>query len=79
MSNGEGDYKIIGRTHIDRWNPDLQATESGWKLTVLWQATKTIIPVFVADADYNATNVDSAIRQAGYLDNSIGQLGGASG
>jgi hypothetical protein len=71
-------YTIESRIHLTRWDPAKQQAVAGWEVTALWAATGTRLPVFIPDDQYNAANVDAAIRQAGYKDEEIGALGASS-
>lgn len=69
------EYTIVARAQIAKWDNTLQTTVEGWQLDVRWTTSGTILRVFVPLDKYNPTNVDAAIRQAGYLDDEIGRLG----
>lgn len=75
MSTPQPDYSIISRAQVTKWDQQLQQAIDGWQLDVRWTSTGTILRVFVALPDYNATNVDAAIRTAGALDDQIARLG----
>lgn len=69
-------YAIISRVHVNRWDDDLQRAVPGWDIKARWNATGTILPVFIPDAAYTAANVDTFIRAAGAKDEQIHNLGG---
>lgn len=71
-------YTILQRVHRNQYDAATDTVIPGWALTVRWGATGTVIPVFVPDADYTPPGVDTAIRQAGTLDDQIERLGGAA-
>lgn len=73
------DYTILTRTHIDKYDPNVQTVVSGWQLKVQWGNTGTILSVFVPDTVYTTDNVDALIRQQGDLDDQVGALGAPSG
>lgn len=68
-------YRIVSRVHVNRWSDELQSAVPGWELRALWIATGTVLPVFVADVNYTAENVDRLIRAAGRTDEQIHGLG----
>ena len=77
MSAQPPEYTIRARRHIDKWDNALGQTVGGWDILAHWTRTGTILPVFVPDEQYNPTNIDALIRQAGYLDDEIARLGGS--
>lgn len=76
MSTETQAYAIVSRVHVNRWSDDLQRAVPGWDIKARWNATGTILPVFVPDAAYTAPNVDTLIRAAGAKDEQIHNLGG---
>lgn len=79
MSTPQPEYTWISRTHVTKWVAAQQAAVDGWELRVTWNPTGTVLDLFVPDQAYNPTNVDSIIRQAGYLENDMQKLGGTGG
>lgn len=69
-------YRIVSRVHVNQWSNELQQAVPGWDIRAVWIRTGTTLPVFVADANYTAENVDAAIRHAGAIDEQIHALGG---
>lgn len=72
---GTETFRILSKTHVNRWNQNLQTAEPGWDIKALWVSTGTTIPVFVPDSQYTAENVDQAIRHLGALDERVHALG----
>ncbi len=68
-------YAIVSRTILNRWDPEKLEAVEGWEIRARWASTGTLLKVFVPAATYNATEVDTAIRAAGHLDDQIGALG----
>jgi hypothetical protein len=68
-------YTVIDTIQRNAWNDQLQQAQEGWQVRARWEATGTLLSVFVPDAAYNPTNVDAAIRQAGYKDEQVHSLG----
>ena len=59
-------YTIIGTpVHKSQWNDQLQTVQTGWQIMGRWNATGTIIPVFVADGLDLSSTADTLIRQQG--------------
>lgn len=79
MSTPEGDYTPLDRTQLTKWDQTRQQAVEGWQVRARWHRTGTVLTVFVPLESYNATNVDAAIRQAGYADEEVGRLGGSGG
>jgi len=71
-----GTYRILSRVHVNQWDDQLQTAVPGWQVLALWLSTGTVLPVFVADSHYDATNLDTLIRAAGAKDDQIHALGG---
>lgn len=79
MSMQPAEYTWISRTHVTRWDSARQQAVDGVECIVRWNRTGTVLPVFVPDQEYNPTNVDVLIRQAGYRDDDMNALGGSGG
>lgn len=79
MTTPARDYTILSRTHIDKYDPNVQTVVSGWQLKAQWANTGTILSVFVPDSAYTEDGVDAVIRAQGALDDRIGQLGASGG
>lgn len=75
MSPSVPTYTIVSRVHVSQWVNDLQETVPGWLIKARWNATRSILPVFVPDDVYTPETVDSAIRAAGAVDSQIHALG----
>lgn len=75
MSDQTPTYSIISRNHVSKWNGQLQRAEQGWELVARWEATGTLLPVFVPDDRYTPDQVDAAIRALGAKDDAIHKLG----
>lgn len=75
MTQASPTYTIISRVHVAQWDNDLQEVVPGWSFKVRWNATGTILPVFVPDQIYTAENLDKLVRAAGALDSQVHQLG----
>ncbi len=58
-------YQIVAENHVNQWDNGLQTTVPGWKVTALWLATQTIIPVFVPDTADLVQGADALIRAKG--------------
>lgn len=71
----QGTYTIVSASQINRWDQQLQTAVEGWQLDVRWNRTGHILRVFVPLDQYNVTNVDTMIRQAGALDDEVSALG----
>lgn len=79
MSTPEGDYQVLDRVQLTKWDNPTQSAIEGWQVRARWNRTGTVLTVFVPLEQYNPTNVDAAIRTAGYNDEQIHTLGGAGG
>lgn len=79
MSTPETDYQIVSRVQRNKWIEATQQAVEGMEVRARWTRTGTVLTVFVPLDQYNAANVDAAIRQAGYADEEVGKLGGAGG
>lgn len=75
MSPADAAYSIISRSHVNHWDNGLQRAVAGWEIAARWTSTGTILPVFVADANYTPDQVDAAIKAAGVKDEAIEKLG----
>lgn len=75
MSDSQRVYAILQRLHVNQWDDRLQDVVSGWQIKAQWASTGTVLEVFVPDSHYTADNVDTAIRQAGELDEQVHALG----
>lgn len=71
-------YSVLDRVQLNKWDDVRQQAVEGWQVRARWAATGTVLTVFIPLATYNPTEVDTAIRQAGYNDEAIGALGGSS-
>lgn len=78
MAQVATDYTILSRTQLNRYDPATQQAVEGWDVQARWTRSGTVLKVFVPLATYSATEVDTAIRQAGALDDQVGALGASS-
>lgn len=71
-------YRILSIVPVNRWVRELQEAVPSHEIRVQWASTGDVLTVYVPDATYNPTEVDSAIRQAGYNNEQVRSLGGSS-
>lgn len=69
------DYAIVSQIHVNQWVPELQQVVPGWQYQVRDSVTGTIVPVFIADTDYDVNTVQTAIEAALVPVRQIAQLG----
>lgn len=58
-------YRILTKSHVVKWDTQLQESIEGWEVKALWLATQTVIPVFVSDAHDLVQGVDQLVRAKG--------------
>lgn len=75
MTQATPTYTIISRVHVNQWDNDLQETVPGWSLKVRWNATGTLLPVFIPDGVFTPETIDKVVRAAGAVDEKIHTLG----
>lgn len=68
-------YTQISRITLNHWEEALQAAVPGVMFTVRWNATGTILKVFVPGEPPAPDAVDKAIRAAGAVDDEYAKLG----
>ena len=71
-------YNVESVVQLRQWDPLKQYSVEGKLVTYRWAANGVVGQVFVPIDQYNAANVDAAIRQAGYTDEQVTSLGGAT-
>jgi hypothetical protein len=69
------DYTQLDRQQINKWDATLQQAVEGWQVRARWNATGTVLTVFVPLTQYNPANVDTLIRQAGAVEDEVAALG----
>lgn len=72
------DYTVLSIVPLNYYDPQLQEAVPSHQVTARWEASKSVIRVVIPDASYNATEVDTAIRQAGATDEQVKALGASS-
>lgn len=76
MTGAAPAYRRVAWAHVNKWDPLLQDTVSGWEGKFLWVSTGNILPVFIDDAHYTPENLDALVRAAGALEDATHKLGG---
>jgi hypothetical protein len=71
----EQDYAVVSQVHTNQWQPATQTVVSGWDITVRDSVTGSVVPVFVADADYTVDNAKTAIEAALVPVRQVAELG----
>lgn len=69
------DYAVVSQIHVNKWDPALQQVVPGWEFQVRDSVTGSIVPVFIADSDYDVNTVQVAIEAALVPVRQIAQLG----
>lgn len=68
-------YTILASVPLNYFDPALQEAVPSHQVTARWSSTGSVIRVTIPDTAYNATEVDSRIRQAGYAEDQVFALG----
>jgi hypothetical protein len=58
-------YTVVSESHEVQWDKGLQEAVPGWVVKSIWNATNTVIPVFVPDSQDLNAGVDLLTRAKG--------------